>query len=852
MFKKLFSIMSMATALFCAVSCDDIMEVIGGLEGGDNNTVTSFSVTPSSLSIKAEGGEATIAFTAPSVWSATSSADWITIDPAAGKSGETIVTITALANTGAERSSKVTVESANFRVDVTVNQAAGGEVNPPEPPAGENKWYICGNFHEWNAENAVEMKSVGNGVYTLDLNLPEGAEFKFIMNKSWEVNFGAVDRGTTGDFNSPSIASGEVVNLVDGGYNLYFEPGGDVTVTLDSLNATAVITGGNTPPQEDVWSIIGTVYGSNWDVDYDMERASTEVNGTFYPAYYARIYYEDGQELKFRSNHSWEGLEFGYGPIIMAEPAVVTAVEKGPNITLPWTGYWDLYITPSLSQIFLFPVEDIDWQYFLNPDGSVAKVTFYSELIGSAVEGKIKYYEVNGVRTCKTETDGLGVLGEGNNRDWYFVWYTDSDRIKLPIQKSGFTNKDYGEATLLSPYYYFGVFNAENNPGLGTYWDFIENYSNYPEAYYDGNGGFYFGVEWYLFVDYSIGYHPDSYDVVGEADGFVRYDYSGSIYVGPANQGVRDITFNVGKDIASVRYLILDEQINDDEKAGEIATQLAQGTIDYNVINRFSTDDGRHYYATVSYTAEVPGYHTVVAVGFDAAGNWHFWYYYWFNLDPYVDPSTYTWTTLGTAEYTDDFFTTVYDVENLTWGVEIEQCDQDPGRLRLIYPYDNKYEYNDEGDWDESKSYDIEIMIPDENHVYILPQEIGVNWGYGMFSIASYAGYFINNGYGLEELDSSYYGTLSEGVITFPEKKLLISMADYDNGGWYYANKNGAFKLVLPSAMGADSSAPKKVAAPAVKKVKNAGKASIQVENHGNGGRSFAKKELKEMTPFVK
>ena len=84
------------------------------------------------------------------------------------------------------------------------------------------------------------------------------------MNKNWDVNFGAVDRGTTGDFNSPSIASGEVVNLVDGGYNLYFEPGGDVTVTLDSLNATAVITGGNTPPQpqEDVWSIIGTINGN--------------------------------------------------------------------------------------------------------------------------------------------------------------------------------------------------------------------------------------------------------------------------------------------------------------------------------------------------------------------------------------------------------------------------------------------------------------------------------------------------------------------------------------------------------------------------------------------------------------
>ena len=850
MIKKFFSILSMATALFCAVSCGDIMEMIGDLEGGDNgNTVTSFSVTPSSLSIKAEGGAATIAFTAPAVWSATSKEDWITIDPAAGKSGETIVTVTALANTGAERSSKVTVESANFRVDVTVNQAAGGEVNPPEPPAGESKWYICGNFHEWNAENAVEMKSVGNGVYTLDVTLPENAEFKFIQNKSWEVNFGTVDKGDVGDYTSPAITSGEEIKLVSGGYNLYFPQGGDVTVKLDSLNAVAVITGGNVPPQpqNDVWSVIGTIYGSNWDVDYEMDWDGD----TACPTYHTLLYYAYGNEFKIRSNHSWDGLEFGYGPIIMAEPAVLTAVEKGANITLPWAGWWDIYITPSRSEIQFYPNEDQNWQYFTNPDGSVAKVTFYSGVLGSAVEGRIKYYEVNGVRTCKTETNGLGVLGEGNNRDWYFVWYTDSDCIQLPIQMSGFTDKNYGEATVFSPYYYYGVFNASYNPDLGTYWDYIQSHPNSPEGYYDGNGGFYFGVEWYLFVDAGLGYKPQSHDVLGEADGFVRYDYSGSIYVGPANQGVREITFTVGKDIASVRYLFFDEQINDDEKAGEIATQLAEGSIDYNEITQFSTEDGKHYYATVPFTAEVPGYHTVIAVGLDAAGNWYFWYYYWFNLDPYVDPSTYTWTTLGTAEYTDDFISSLFDAESLTWGVEIEQCDQDPARLRLIYPYDNKYEYNDEGDWDESKSYDLEIMVPDATHVYIVPQEIGINWGYGMFSVASYAGYLINRGYGLDEVDPSYFGTLSEGVITFPENELMISMAEYKDGGWFTANRNGAFKLVLPSAMGADSSAPRKVAAPASKKVKSAKKASIEVENHGNGGRAFAKKELKEMTPFV-
>lgn len=707
-----------------AVSCETILEMVGeiseNIPGGNEGGKVELSITPETVSIKAEGGEATIAFNAPAVWSATCSEDWITIQPSAGTSGESVVTITALPNTGAERTAIVTVESSNVKASATVKQAAGQDT-PPEP-------------------------------------------------------------------------------------------------------------------QETVWSITGTINGWDWNNDLDMDKSDD--------FYHAKFYYADGQEFKFRQNHGWNDPDFGLGSIIFPEPSIVQLETGGQNMTLPWTGYWDVYLFPDKGELQFYPSEDENWQYFKNPDGSEATITFISSQVGSQVTGKIKYYEVNGVRTCKTETKGAGVLGGGNGREWYFVWYTDSNYIKFPLQMSGIVDTNYGEAVVMSPYYYFGVYAAENNPDIGTYFDFVENFPNYPECYYDGNGGFYFGVMWYLFMDYGKGYRCQSYDVVAEADGYVRYDYSGSIYVGAANNGVRDITFYVGKDIDTVRFLFLDEKIDDDDKAYEISTQLAEGSIDYSYINAFSTDDGRHYYATISYTAEVPGYHTVVAVGLDAAGDWHFWYYYWFNLDPYVDPSNYTWTTLGTAEYTDDFLASLFNIDNLTWGVEVEQCDQDPTRLRLIYPYDNKYENNDEGDWAEDKSYDIEIVVLDDDHVYIAPQEIGVDWGYGMFSIASLAGYYISRGYGVDEFDSTDFGTLSEGVITFPQKALLVSMAEYDDGAWYYANVNSAFKLVLPYALGADTSAPKKVAASTVKTVSKSKKVSLNKESHGNGGRRTVKVQL--------
>ena len=825
--KRILSVMSLAAALLGAVACEDVMGLIEEF-GVDTNKLTEISITPSSVNIKAEGGQASIAFEAPSTWSVSSTENWLDFNPAIGTSGEVVVTITAQPNTGAERIAVVTVESGKLKATANVIQeGVGGNTQPGTDP---EKWYVCGTFtNTWDPASSIAMNTNGDGIYTVDLEVEPQAEFKFMRDQGWDVNLGA----TAAD----PVKAGETFSLMAGGYNIIYNPGGRITVTLDIKKNTALITAAQSG--NSVWSVIGTVYGSNWDTDYDMD-----CGGDFF---HYTLYYEDGQEFKFRQNHNWDDPDFGYGPIIMPEPAILDGVQGGLNITLPWTGYWDVYLTPATGQIQFYPWLNAQWEYFKNPDGSVANVTFYSSCFGTAVTGKVKYYEVNGVRTCKTETGGQGLFGQGVDHDWYFVWYTDNDCIKLPLQMSGYVDETYGEALLCSPYYYYGVLNAEYNPDMGTYWDFVQKYPG-REGYYDGNGGFYFGVEWYLFLDAGLGYKPASLDMLGEADGYERHDYSGYVWAGSAVNGTRKIWFEVGRDIASVRYVFLDEKIDDDEKGYAIATQLAEGSIDYNTltIDMFETDNGRTYYTSVDYTAEVPGYHTVVAVGLDAQGNWYFWYYYWFNLDPVVDTSGYTWSPIGTGTLTDDFISSMFQAESLTWEVEVEKCNEDPTRIRLIYPYDGKYPYNEEGDWATDKSYDIEIVIPDNNHVYIPLQEAGFDWGYGMFSIGSLAGYYLSQGSAMEEVDDSYFGTLADGVITFPERGLVVSMANYNEGAWYSANKNGAFKLVLPGAevsgdegtAGADGGTG--AAGVARKSVKKAGKPlDVPASGNGNGGRAF-------------
>ncbi len=170
------------------------------------------------------------------------------------------------------------------------------------------------------------------------------------------------------------------------------------------------------------------------------------------------------------------------------------------------------------------------------------------------------------------------------------------------------------------------------------------------------------------------------------------------------------------------------------------------------------------------------------------------------------------WTSLGMATYTEDFMTTFYGVDNVSYEVEIQENGLTPGLFRLVYPYGEAYPYNeayDDGtaDWDLTQTYYMEINACDPNAVYITQQLTGMDWGYGNVGVWSMANYYmVNGGYSLEEVAAAgYCGTYADGVITFPEATLLINMPDYSDG-WYYANYNGAFRVVMPGVVLSDYS----------------------------------------------
>ena len=143
-------------------------------------------------------------------------------------------------------------------------------------------------------------------------------------------------------------------------FEVYFSPSRcyNATVIIDetsvSTDFTSNITdwwdGGwfwfsqNVPsPYDGEWSLIGTIYDTMWDTDFQMRDYGDGL-------WYFKLAYRSGQEFKFRMNHAWDvnfgGVESntdGWQTMLSIGEAVALA-EGGPNLMLPEDGYYEVYL----------------------------------------------------------------------------------------------------------------------------------------------------------------------------------------------------------------------------------------------------------------------------------------------------------------------------------------------------------------------------------------------------------------------------------------------------------------------------------------------------------------------------
>lgn len=279
-----------------------------------------------------------------------------------------------------------------------------------------------------------------------------------------------------------------------------------------------------------------------------------------------------------------------------------------------------------------FDVLVVSWEYVTAPNSTEpALFEFTQNWWGETAWGYIKYYEVDGVRTCFTETikhdykgdvyDDPGFWGYGSEYEWKFIWYPEvahptiegASLIMLPWQPTGYVRDDLGMI-------YLGDEICGRNAALGSSYSWMSNATagNFLVSYYDGNGGFYFGVWWYINASGSGWNVSSDYDTIGIGEGFVRTDYKvKAVESDYSYDGVSPIYIETGKDVSYVKYAIYPGELTSTQAANK-APLIADGTDESVKFDAFELDESTNTkYVLLEVAPETTGHYTFVAASFN-------------------------------------------------------------------------------------------------------------------------------------------------------------------------------------------------------------------------------------------
>ena len=280
----------------------------------------------------------------------------------------------------------------------------------------------------------------------------------------------------------------------------------------------------------------------------------------------------------------------------------------------------------------------VSWQYVLNPvTGEPAVFEFTQTRWQEVAYAKIRYYEVNGIQTCITESTGRHIYN-GSEYEAPGFWGSDGDgetELEFRVYTKDFNNdgnmfvemfpsmvyhnSTYDADVYAFDYYYFWTIYQDSldnhQSGLdGLSWlEFAKKYqSSYPVGYYDGNGGYFFYSRTYGM--YGIGgWTWDDIDIIGIGEGFTRVDYSLSVSQnGVAEDGEVPINFQLGPDVAKAAYQFIEGDLSN------IQTENALKEFEKDAKNckDFVTESGDY-----SFALDATGVYTLIAAALDAEGN---------------------------------------------------------------------------------------------------------------------------------------------------------------------------------------------------------------------------------------
>lgn len=178
-----------------------------------------------------------------------------------------------------------------------------------------------------------------------------------------------------------------------------------------------------------------------------------------------------------------------------------------------------------------------------------------------------------------------------------------------------------------------------------------------------------------------------------------------------------------------------------------------------------------------------------------------------------TDPLPYVWNSLGVGVYTEDVAGGIYGIGGIDVEANVYEEATTPG-LYMINGFQENYIATlfaagmfgeamvdaDAAEYEDIlwRNCNLVINATDPANVFIEMQDYGI--------CLSTSDGFINGVTSVYNGKPFSVGTLEDGVIAFPTAKGLLLTFEDDNS-YYYANQDGAFKLVLPTAASAPAKA---------------------------------------------
>ncbi|MDO4160808.1 MAG: hypothetical protein Q4D41_10165 [Prevotellaceae bacterium] len=165
------------------------------------------------------------------------------------------------------------------------------------------------------------------------------------------------------------------------------------------------------------------------------------------------------------------------------------------------------------------------------------------------------------------------------------------------------------------------------------------------------------------------------------------------------------------------------------------------------------------------------------------------------------------WEDVGVGYWIDGNINTLYGVETLPLAVDIQKAvsgDGNTTKYRFNSPFAYVctstdeygyigYPYNEEADCDNEEHKFIITVTG--NNASLAPVDLGMDWGYGMFSVGSIYGNLSDD---IETYPLGVYSADNQ-VITFSAGSLYVSMADYGT----YVSSNASYLYLSGEAYAA-------------------------------------------------